>query len=297
MNEQHIATTRGTEDDSCIAHCLCGRRFQERRSRCLLWCTCLLVLATTACSETHGPEMAIATSGQPFVTFRQDAMHVETLEVPTAVPVTVGSSPSAQLLSSSDPAIASVDSGGNVVAHRNGEVTIRASTGGTLRVIVNAVASLQIVPPRLDLAPASQATVRVLGDDGRELAEKALHWETTSPNVGAASGTTVRSGLQAGSATLTVRSGAAHADLALVVTVPQRTTLRISAIANKLRVGATTRFQLEGARQLPAQWTTSDAKVLEPLQQGIYFARRRGSAKACAIVGGQEACQTVQVTR
>lgn len=297
MNEKDIATMRRTEDDSCRAYCLRGRRLQEGDLRCLLWCTCILVLATTGCSDTHGPEAATASSGQPFVTFREDAIHVEALEVPTALPVTVGSSPSAELLSSSDPAIASVDTGGNVIAHRNGEVAIRGSTGGTLRVIVNAVGSLQILPSRLELAPASRATVRVLDDGGREVAEKALHWETTFPNVGAASGMTVRSGLQPGAATLTVRSGAAHADLALVVTAPQRTALRISAISNKLRVGATTRFQVEGAQQLPAQWTTSDAKVLEPLQQGIYYARRRGSAKACAIVAGRQACQIVQVTR
>jgi hypothetical protein len=240
--------------------------------------------------------MAAATSGRPIITFRQDAMHVEALEVATAVPVTVGSSPSAQLLSSSDPTIASVDAAGNLVAHRNGEVTIRSTTGGTLRVIVNAVASLQIVPPRVELAPASQAAVRVLGD-GRELPPEALRWETTSPNVGAASGTTVRSGLQPGAATLTVRSGAAHAALSLVVTAPQLTPLRISAVSNTLRVGATTRFQIEGAPGLPAQWTTSDARVLEPLQQGVYYARRRGSAKACAVVARQEACQTVQVMR
>jgi hypothetical protein len=223
-------------------------------------------------------------------------MTIENLDVPVAPPVAVGSSPSAQLLSSSDPGVVTVDAKGNLVAHRNGEATISATRGGALRVVVNAVTRIEIVPGRLELMPASQSIVRVVGD-GRDLPPEAIHWETSDPKVGVGSGALVRSNLKSGTATLTARSGSAQAKLELTVSQPRTPALRIAGSSNTLRVGTTMRLQAEGAQGIPVQWTTSNARVLEPIQQGVYQARGRGSAKACAVVGKHAACQTFRVTR
>src|SRR5438128_12309317 len=100
---------------------------ERRVNRSLAGAAFAYLAFLTSCSATEHPQTPAPPSR--FVAFRQQSIVIGRLEEPVRPPYAVGSSPSQDLVRSSDPAIVIVDPAGNLIAHRNGEATIQAAGG------------------------------------------------------------------------------------------------------------------------------------------------------------------------
>jgi hypothetical protein len=197
------------------------------------------------------------------------------------------------LLTSSAPNVVSIDSGGYLVAHQNGEALVRSNSGAVLRVTVHAANKLQLIPAELELISGGKAPVKVLAD-GREVDPSAYRWETTAPNTAVGSGSQVHAGLTAGGATLTVRLGNVVATLPVTVR-PAQFALRVRATNSAVSVGAIERVSVDAPLGVPIEWTSSNTRILQALRDGVYYANARGVADACAVAGGQASCTRITV--
>jgi hypothetical protein len=264
-------------------------RFSPRRSTALMAAAVL-----SACSSGAPPgQDERAPAPQSFAAFRFPSMNVDRLESPVEPPYAAGSSRGAGLLSSSDPGIVEARPDGTLVAHRNGNATVRSRNGATLSVTVLAARSLQIDPPRLSMQVGTQRTVAVKAD-GQPVDGRGLRWLTEDPSVAVASGLQVTSGRSPGSATLTAMLGDAKATLTVDVNgsdVP----LRISPAQMKMPVGSMRQLSIPDVYAGATQWSTSNAKVLQHLHDGLYVARAKGSAQACATARGERSCAHITV--
>src|SRR3989442_5620087 len=125
---------------------------------------CLAALSCTG--NPAGPETPSGTA-PPFVAFQKPSLVIDRLETAVTPPYAVGSTPSGNLLSSSDPSIVGIDPSGNLIAHRNAEAIVHATGGSTLRVVVQAYSRLEIVPGHLELRQGERKVIDVLADGQR----------------------------------------------------------------------------------------------------------------------------------
>jgi hypothetical protein len=144
-------------------------------------------------------------------------MFIARLETPTEPPYAVGSTHAGDMLVSSDQTVVGVDPAGNLVAHRNGKASIRATGGAALEVTVQAVRSLQIRPSRLEIEPGKKQDIEVTAEQGEHVAPGSIRWRTTDPNIAVVVGSTVQAGMTQGTAALSAELGDANADLTVVV--------------------------------------------------------------------------------
>jgi len=248
-------------------------------------------------TEIEAPELAEGSQSlRRYIAFRQRSLILAELETPVPPPVTVGSTAAPDLLSSSDPSVVSVDGYGNIVAHRNGDVLLSSPGGGSLHVTVRVAGSLRIVPEKVRLDPDGRVNVRVLSD-GHDLPEGAYRWETTDPNVAAGYGGVVRAGLQAGSATLTARSGKQAAEMSVSVDPSPRARIHIVSTSATVKLGGIAQLRADAPTGSPLEWTSSNAEVLQSLRDGAFYGRARGSAEICVSTSGRKACRLMRVIR
>lgn len=73
---------------------------------------------------------------RPFVVFAEGRLEVDRLGEPVAAPVTVGSHPSQDTMSSDAPDVVSVEPDGRLLAHRAGTARVRSATGGRELLVV-----------------------------------------------------------------------------------------------------------------------------------------------------------------
>lgn len=246
-----------------------------------------------ACSgPTEGPQ----TAATPVVAFRQRSFVIDRLETPVTPPYTVGSTPSRESVRSADTSIVEVDSSGNLIGHRNGEAEVRAPGGSSLLVLVTAVQTFKIEPDRLSIPVGSRRALQLVAD-GRPLPAEAVQWQTTDPNVAAAFGATVHAGQMPGTATLTASVGAAQATVQVVATTPKLGSFTIQPARASLKVGAIQRLSVDAGALAGISWTSSDPAVLQPMRDGLFYAKAPGSCQACAATGDRTTCALVRVTR
>jgi hypothetical protein len=118
----------------------------------MLWLLCpASVLALVGCERsTPAAKSAIevradAPHGQApseFVVFTEGRMTIEGLEIPVAVPTTVGSRASPETMTSDDPSVATIDASGRIVAHRAGTANVRA-------VGTSSILFVEVIPPQV----------------------------------------------------------------------------------------------------------------------------------------------------
>lgn len=124
-----------------------------------------MVSLAGACNSSPPPgeppgavEVVTSPSMQRFVAFRQSALTLEALETPTVPPVTVGSTVSADLLTTSDSGVVGVDAAGNLIGpsqrHGNHSQSERFTAGSDGR-------RCRVYPPR---ARASRSRRRTADD-------------------------------------------------------------------------------------------------------------------------------------
>jgi len=127
--------------------------------------------------------------------------------------------------SSGDPAVATVSSSGEVVARATGTAEIVATVDGvrgraTVTVEAEAVASVRVVPPRLELDEGQTGglTAVVSGATGRELTDRAVTWSSSNPRVASVSAQGSVTALSAGTSVINATAGGQVGEAQITVT-------------------------------------------------------------------------------
>ena len=105
----------------------------------------------------------------------------------------------------------------------------------------------------------------------------------------------MQAGREPGEATLTVRSGSAEATVEVVVQAGRGPAPRIVGTKADLKVGRVEQFRVEQSPTDAILWTSTNEGVLQPLRDGLFFARARGKADACAESSGKKSCRSIQL--
>lgn len=240
----------------------------------------------------NAPAIGTSSVDAPHVVFAASELVIDELEVPTAVPVSIGSSPSRATLSSSAPDVVSVLVDGRLQAHRNGTATIRAASS-SLHVTVRTVTALRIEPTSIDLAPGQEVSLRVLGDE-RVLDAAAVRWFVSNPTAVSIIDGRARGGFATGVATVE----AVHGHAVARAEVHVRGDGVLSVVPERLRVrrGAVQVFRVMARGGVGrVDWSSSRPDVLAQVQDGLFQAVEAGRSAVCAATAGRRACADVEV--
>lgn len=125
----------------------------------------LVAMAATACDGHQPPQPGTPSTASadevPFVVFVEPKLVIEGVGATTSVPAAVGSTVSAQTLTSSDPRVVEVTSGGELRARSAGRATVRA-TGNASQVLEVEVRESPAPRPE----PRSDATLLAVAPNG-----------------------------------------------------------------------------------------------------------------------------------
>ena len=254
----------------------------------------LLLLHCGSAPDTAQPPQAPATRA-PILRFTQARLFIGHLDTKVALPVSPDSVLPGQALVSDAPEIASANADGTVTAHRNGRARLRgAAEGASIEVVVAATKTLWISPGEARLGPGESQSLHVLGDDGLAIDSEAIAWSSTTPSIAMVDAGRIVAGTREGRAQIVASYGGAQAS-AIVVVGPKAPPPPLFRQAPKrLHVGEIGQFEL--AMGETAKWTSSNKRVLGVLQAGLFRARTRGRAEACASDSAeQRTCASVEV--
>jgi Bacterial Ig-like domain (group 2) len=251
-----------------------------------------LVLAFAVACTGGAPEEPSA-APRSFAAFRQQSMTIDRLDFPIDPPYAAGSTHSPALIHSDDPSVVAVDRNGALVAHRNGEVLVRGTTGNPLKVHVQSATVVQVVPDSLELNAGATRDVQVLGD-GKPVAHDAVRWKIDDPGVATATGTHIAAGLKAGVTEMVAMVGSAQARLHVVVVATQ-VAFKVQPAHLTMSIGSTRQLTVPAVLASGTTWSSSNPRVLEHLHDGFFLARRSGTAQACAVRDGVSSCARIEV--
>jgi uncharacterized protein YjdB len=207
---------------------------------------------------------------------------------------------------SSDPSVATISRSGLLLAQRDGEVTVTASSGSLLSsstVQVQARGKRVTIAPKVDTLHAAghtlQLSVTVLNPGGREVSNPSVEWTSLQPGVAEVDGNGLVRGVAAGTASITaVAQG--QVDTAQIVVrqgetppPPAVAVVEVSPGTATAAVGSTARFTatvrdgsgkpMAGVRVV---WSSSDPTVASVDAQGLATARSAGDAVIRATADG-----------
>jgi hypothetical protein len=230
------------------------------------------------------------------VVFRERLIVLTDLETPVLAPVTIGSRPTVENITSDAPDVVSVNAGGNVVAHRAGVARIRAAgTGSTIEVQVVAPRTLRIEPSEVLLVEGGTWRVRVIGD-GATLPLEAVRWTTSAAEIAFWREEGVTAGETSGEATLTATVGRVSARARVRVSPRPAVAFVIRPDRASLHRGEVLSYQAMTRRgPLDAEWSTTDDRVLAQLQDNLFTAINPGKATLCARAAKRSTCMEVSV--
>jgi uncharacterized protein YjdB len=184
---------------------------------------------------------------------------------------------------SSDPAIATVNSNGRVTAKARGFAAIRASIDGK-----TATATVNVTPPPVasvitTLADSSllqgqivQAVATPLDAKGQPIAGLTVGWQSSNPGVATVDATGRVSGIVTGSASISAIVGGKVGLAPVTVTATTPTELEIIPVAPSVSTGSSTQLIAEihdasGTRKLSQNvvWSSSNSSVMTVSQTGV----------------------------
>lgn len=212
--------------------------------------------------------------------------------------------------SSSDNAIATVSSNGEVTGVSPGSATITASSegqSGTATVTVGAVpvASVTISPSQANVTVGQSVPLVATPQDasGQVLTGRAVSWSSGSPSVATVAATGDVTGVSAGSAVITATiDGVAGTATVTVSQVPVATVTVSPATASvsvgqNATLGATTRDAAGNVLTgRVVTWASSAASVATVSATGVVTGVAPGTATITATSEGQSGTATVTVT-
>jgi len=212
--------------------------------------------------------------------------------------------------STSDAAVASVNSGGLVTGVAAGAATVTATSEGqtgTSAVTVSTVpvASVSVSPASASLQTGQtvQLTATPKDASGNPLSGRAVNWSTSNATVATVSSTgLVTGGGAAGSATITATSEGHSATSAISVTSVPVASVSVTPASASLSTGRTTQLTAtpRDASGNPlsgraVSWTTSNGAVATVSSSGLVTGAAAGSAMITATSEGQSGTSAVTV--
>lgn len=274
-----------------------GSRGRKRSETELVSLICLVLAAACSADNDAVQGRQQPTPATRFVRFTQPRVFIDKLEEPVLVPAETGSSLSSDTLLSESPQVVSIERGGQLKAHMNGEARIHSTLDGRSFIAeVRATRTLWISPGEVELLPAQSVPVRLTGDAGLLIDPEAVVWMTSDPSLVRVERGRIVGGSHSGRGHLVATYGGARAEALVTVRAPERNSLAFRSAPKLLRQGEVVRFEL--SERVDAKWTLSRPKVLASLAPGLFQGKSRGRTEVCASTpSAQRICTVVEVTK
>lgn len=211
--------------------------------------------------------------------------------------------------SSSNNAVATVNSSGVVTGVGTGTATITASSegvSGTASITVTGapVATVTVAPTTATVVAGQTTTLTATLKDanGNTLTGRTITWSSGTPSVAVVSATGVVTGVAAGTATITATSEGKSGSATITVTQPAISKILVTPANQQVKEGNT--LQLT-ATAYDAQnnvipgvtftWTSSNTNRATVSSTGLVTARNDGNVTITASAGGKSGSTTVRV--
>lgn len=242
-------------------------------------------------SDSPGEPATSAAVPAVYAVFAEHEVVIDRLEAPVPLALTAGSVWT--LVESSSPDVVSVE-GGSLVGHKNGRTELRSRTDSMpLVVTVRSARALRVEPAELELIPGDFQPVRVLADDV-VVPEGAIRWSFSDPEIVLVEGSRARAGYKSGRARLTASYAGMESSVEVLVD-RLGTRFRVIARQTQLRLGNVEQLVAEVPPEAQVLWASSNEHVLKALRGGLFQARAKGSANACAEVAQRRTCVAMSV--
>lgn len=212
---------------------------------------------------------------------------------------------------SSNPAVASVSSGGIAVGVSEGSADIIATAGGksdttALRVSAVPVAAVNVSPASLALSVGAlgQLSAGATAADGAALHGRLATWTSSDEKVARVSPTGLVTAVAPGTARVTAMTAGRSASSTVTVSQAGVATLSVSANAAALLVGQTTQMSATARDAAGAElagrgvtWSSSNAAVATVSSAGVVTATGAGSTTITGTSEGVAASTTIAVSQ
>jgi len=217
--------------------------------------------------------------------------------------------------SSSNEAVATVDSTGMATAVSPGVATITAtsevkSDAASLTVTLVPVATVTVEPSTATVPSGSTTTLtaRVTAQNGGVLTDRVVTWSSSDPSVATVSSTGVVSavvtGALVGTATITASIEGKSGSASVTVTVGPIASVRVTPTSTSLAIGAKvdlTAAALDAAGNpisvVSFTWASSNPAIASVDGDGQVNAKKEGTVTITAITAGTSGSATVNVTK
>jgi uncharacterized protein YjdB len=311
-----------------MSELLPARRFHQVHSGVLRLAVpaMLLVAVLSSCdSQTLGPSdpgidntpTEIRLSGSRSILDRGDTARITATLVNRSGSSVAGSSSALAApvtWKTSDPSIASITRSGLVLAHRQGQVKVTASTGTLLtESTLNVTSSGKrfTIAPQVDTLHAIghtlQLSVTALNPNGREIPNPSVTWSTLDPVVASVNTSGIVRAIGAGTA-LIVASGHGMSDTATVVVKvdspppPIVAAVTVNPDEVTAELNSTVRFDavaVDGSGQplsdVDLTWSSSDTNVATVDNSGTVTTKNAGAVTVRATAEGKSGTATLVV--
>ena len=209
---------------------------------------------------------------------------------------------------SSDPAVAKVESGGLVTAVSNGSVQITATSGHASETaeitVMQAASSISVTPPSATLESVGetvQLEAVVYDMEDAVLPEAQVAWSNIDPSVATVDANGLVTAVSNGDAQIKASSGGISATAEITVMQTASSIAITPPSATLESVGATVQLEavvhdMEGAviSGAPVEWSSDDPAVAAVDTKGLVTAVSNGSAQISATSGS--ASETAEIT-
>ena len=211
--------------------------------------------------------------------------------------------------SSSNPAVATVDTDGLVKAVARGNTTITATSGS---ISTDIVITVDLPAERIEINPPS-ATLTSVGDTEQlnaavydvnddVISDAKVAWESNDPSVAKVSGRGLVTAVAQGSTMITATSGVKSATASITVNLPPARIALDSNSETLTSVGATVRLSAtvydlnrNAISRATVAWESDDPSVATVSASGLVTAVARGSTVITATLGVKSATASITV--
>jgi uncharacterized protein YjdB len=208
--------------------------------------------------------------------------------------------------SSTDAAVASVDGAGKVTANKSGKAVITAKAGdvsGTTQINVSIPASITLGPPEVKLAGVGQTAMlqRAIKDDTGAVVNQPAVFTSSDPNVASVDNNGNVRAVNAGTATVTAKTGGLSAMVKVTVALPTFDKLEVKPKGPlKVKTGKTehlTASAMAAGKDVPGipfKWASDHADIATVSPTGDVAGVKKG--KATVTVSAGDKTEKIAVT-